>query len=119
MIFGGSISGPQISKSELSTLFSVYSFGFAGIYLAFSLLYFHAWRLRNALELSQLEKLETRYIIFRVLAVGIVGLIAAGIARISGSPSWGGLIYILLIPILRGSRVVHQRRRAAMQATQA
>ena len=38
----------------------------------------------NALELSQLEKLETRYIIFRVLAVGIVGLIAAGIARIPG-----------------------------------
>jgi uncharacterized membrane protein YkvI len=119
MIFGGSISGPQLSKSELSTLFSVYSFGFAGIYLAFSLLYFHGWRLRDALGLSQLEKLETRYIIFRVLAVAVVGLIAAGIARMSGSPSWGGLIYILLIPILRGSRMVHRRCRAALVAAQA
>jgi uncharacterized membrane protein len=38
MIFGHSIDAPAVSKSELSTLFSVYSFGFAAIYFAFSLL---------------------------------------------------------------------------------
>jgi uncharacterized membrane protein len=119
MIFGRSINAPVISKSELSTLFSVYSFGFAGIYFAFSLLYLHAWRRRDALEVSPIEKLETRYIIFRVVAVAIVGLVAAGVVRLSGSPSWGGLIYLFLIPILRGSRIVHRRWRTALfSATQ-
>jgi len=119
MIFGRSAVAAQIKEGEVSTLFSIYSFGFAGIYFAFSLLYLHAWRVRETLELSQLEKLETRHIIFRVLAVAIVGLIAAGVARMSGSTLRAGLIYILLIPILRGSRMVHRRRRAALLAGQA
>jgi uncharacterized membrane protein len=114
MIFGRSVPGPVIKQSELATLFSIYSFGFAGVYLAFTLLYLHAWRLRDAIDLSQLEKLETRYIIYRVLAVAIVGLIAAGLGRMSWFPSWGGLIYLLLIPILRGLRFAHRRRRTAL-----
>ena len=116
MIFGRSVTGPVIRQSELSTLFSIYSFGFAGIYLAFTLLYLHAWRFRDALGLSEIERLETRYIMCRVLAVGIVGLIAAGLAWMPWFPSWGGLIYLLLIPILRGLRFVHRRRRAALLA---
>ncbi len=119
MIFGRSAVAAQIKEGEVSTLFSIYSFGFAGIYFAFSLLYFHAWRLRHTLELSQLEKFETRYIIFRVLAVAIVGLVAAGVTLMTGSASWGGLIYLLLIPILRGSRIVHRRRQAALLTAQA
>lgn len=118
MIFGRSVTAPMIKQSELSTLFSIYSFGFAGIYLAFTLLYLHAWRLREALDLSEIERLETRYIILRVLAVGIVGLIAAGLARMPWFPSWGGLVYLLLIPILRGLRFVHRRRRATLLAAQ-
>ena len=119
MIFGRSAVAAQIKEGELSTLFSIYCFGFAGIYLAFTLLYLHAWRLRDALELSELEKLETRYIIYRVLAVAIVGLIAALCGRMSWFPSWGGLIFLLLIPILRGLRMIHRRRRAELLAAQA
>ncbi|HZR04476.1 MAG TPA: TMEM175 family protein [Candidatus Udaeobacter sp.] len=114
MIFGRSVPGPVIKQSDLATLFSIYSFGFAGIYLAFTLLYLHAWRLRDVLDLSQVEKLETRYIIYRVLAVAVVGLMAAGLALMPWFPSWGGLIYLLLVPILRGFRIVHRRQRAAL-----
>jgi len=106
MIFGGP-GGSRISHRELSTLYSIYGFGFAGIYLSFTLLYLHAWRLRGTLDLSSVEKLETRYIICRLLAVTIFGLIAAVLARMPWFPSWGGLIYFLLIPILRGFRIVH------------
>jgi hypothetical protein len=114
MIFGGSNTGPRISQSEVSTLFSIYSFGFAGIYLAFALLYLRAWRLRDSLGLSEIEKLETRYIIYRVLTVAIVGLIAAVLALISWSATGDGLIYLALVPILRGFRIVHGRRRATL-----
>jgi hypothetical protein len=119
MIFGPSFTGLVIRQGEFATLFSIYSFGFAGVYLAFTLLYLHAWRLRDALDLSEIEKLETRYIICRVLAVAIVGLIAAGLGRMSWFPSWGGLIYLLLIPILRGFRFAHRRHRAGLLAAQA
>jgi uncharacterized membrane protein len=115
MIFGGS-GGLQITLRELSTLYSIYGFGFAGIYFAFTLLYLHAWRLRDSLELSGVEKLETRYIICRVLFVSVIGLIAGLLAQMSWFPSWGGLIYLLLIPVLRGFRIVFRRQRAAMLA---
>jgi uncharacterized membrane protein len=118
MIFGGS-GGLRINHAELSTLYSIYGFGFAGIYFAFTLLYLHAWRLRDTLELSEMEKLETRYIVGRVFFVSVVGLIAALLARMPWFPSWGGLIYFLLIPILQGFRLVHRRRRAALLAAQA
>ncbi|MGB9476338.1 MAG: TMEM175 family protein [Candidatus Udaeobacter sp.] len=117
MIFGGS-GGLRISNGELSTLYSIYGFGFAGIYFAFTLLYLHAWRLRDILELSAIEKLETRYVICRVFFVSVVGLIAAVSAQMAWFPSWGGLIYLLLIPILRGFSIVHRRQRAALLAAQ-
>ncbi|HEU0276103.1 MAG TPA: TMEM175 family protein [Candidatus Udaeobacter sp.] len=117
MIFGGT-GGLRISRRELSTLYSIYGFGFAGIYFAFTLLYLHAWRLRDALDLSTVEKLETRYVIGRVLFVSAVGLIAAVLAFMPWFPSWGGLIYLLLIPILRGFRMVHRRKRAALLAAE-
>src|SRR5262249_2692021 len=115
MIFGGT-GGLQITHRELSTLYSIYGFGFAGIYFAFTLLYLHAWRLRDTLDLSPVEKLETRYIICRVFAVSIFGLIAAVLAQMSWFPSWGGLMYLSLFPILRGFRMVHLRQRAALMA---
>jgi uncharacterized membrane protein len=118
MIFDGS-GGLRISHGELSTLYSIYGFGFAGIYFAFTLLYLHAWRLRDTLELSEVEQLETRYIVGRVFFVSVVGLVAALLAHMRWFPSWGGLIYLLLIPILRGFRMVHQRRRAALLVAQA
>ena len=76
MIFGSS-GGLQITHRDLSTLYSIYGFGFAGIYFAFTLLYLHAWPLRDNRGLSELEKLEARYILFRVFFVSVVGLIAA------------------------------------------
>ena len=64
-------------------LLAVYGFGFAGVYLALTLLYLHAWRLRDALDLSEIEKLDTRFGIYRLSSVVVVGLIAAGLALIS------------------------------------
>jgi hypothetical protein len=79
-----------------------------------TLLYLHAWRLRDALELNELEKRDTRYVMFRLLTLITVGLIAAGLALIPipAVRDWSSLVYLLLFPILRISRIVHRRRRA-------
>jgi len=118
MIFGHSAVTPIIREGDLPMLLSVYGFGFAGVYLALTLLYVHAWRLRDALDLSEIEKLDTRFGIYRLASVVVVGLIAAGLALIPSFSQWAGLIYLLLFPILRGFRVVQRRRRATLVAAQ-
>ena len=102
------------SKQEAAALLVIYSLGFAGVYLAFTLLYFHAWRLRDALELSELERFDTRYVIFR-LAVSLgFGLIIALLTVLSWIPVTGGYLYFLIFPALKISRVIHKRRRTSL-----
>jgi uncharacterized membrane protein len=118
MIFGRSAVAPLIREGDVPMLLSVYGFGFAGVYLALTLLYLHAWRLRDALDLSETEKLDTRFGIYRLISVVIIGLSAAGLALIRSFAPWAGLIYLLLFPILRGFRMIHRRQRVALLAAQ-
>jgi uncharacterized membrane protein len=107
-------SGPPVSMtgSQFSTLLVIYGLGFAAVYGAATLLHLHAYRLRDALELNELEKFDTRYQIFRLLTLSAIGLIAALLACIPVLRNWSPLIYVLLFPILRASRVIHRLRRA-------
>jgi uncharacterized membrane protein len=114
LIFGRSITAPLASRGEAATLLVIYSFGFAGIYLSFALLYFHAWRLRDALGLSELEKFDTQYLIRRLLGIAVFALIVAALTRFAGLPPWGGYAYFLLFPMLRVQRFFHERRRLAL-----
>jgi hypothetical protein len=106
-------AGPPLSMtgSQLSTLLVIYGLGFAAVYGALTLIYFHAYRLSDSLGLNGLERFDTRYIIFRLLMVASFGVLAAILALIPGVRNWSGLIYLLLFPTLRTSRVVHARRR--------
>lgn len=110
LLFG---AGPPISMtgSQLSILLVVYGLGFASVYGAITLLYLHAWRLRDALELSPLERFDVRYVIFRLLTLVSVGVMAAGLALIPVVRDWSSLIYLVLFPVLRTSRVIHRKRR--------
>jgi uncharacterized membrane protein len=118
LLFG---AGPPhlMTASQLTNLLVIYGLGFAAVYGAMTLLYFHAWRLRDALELNELERFDTRYVIFRMVTLTAFGVIAAGLACIPALRDWSSLIYLLLWPILRTSRAIHGRRRARYNATAA
>ena len=111
LLFG---AGPpaQMSGAQFSTLLVIYGLGFAAVYAASALLYLHAYRLRDALELTELERFDTRYLILRMSTLVTVGIVAAGFACIPFLRNWSSLVYILLFPILRTSRFVHNRHRA-------
>ena len=111
-LFGGSPRDTAMTHSEFSALLVIYGLGFAAVYLAQTLLYLHAYRLREALELTELEKFDTRYQISRLLTLVAFGLIAALLACIPLLRNWSSLVYILLFPILRISRRIHRKRRA-------
>ncbi|HZR78350.1 MAG TPA: TMEM175 family protein, partial [Chthoniobacterales bacterium] len=110
LLFGGapsiSMTGPQ-----LSILLVIYGLGFAAVYFSLLLLYLHAYRLRDALELNELERFDTRYLITRLSILVAMGLVAAGLACIPPLRAWSSFIYFLLFPILRVSRMVHARKR--------
>jgi uncharacterized membrane protein len=100
-----------MSGSQLSALLVIYGLGFAAVYAASTLLYLHAYRLRETLELNELERFDTRYMMCRLLTLTVVGVIAAGLACVPAVRDWSALVYLLLFPILRTSRIVHRRRR--------
>ncbi len=112
LLFG---AGPPVSMTggQLSALLVIYGLGFAAVYGAMALLYLHAWRMRDELGLNDLEKRDTRYVMFRLLTLITVAMIAAGLALIPVARNWSSLIYLLLFPILRISRMIHRRRRSA------
>lgn len=117
MLFGGSPQADVMTRSQFSTLLVFYGLGFAAVYLSMNLLYLHAYRLRDVLELNELEKFDTRYQIMRLTVLMIFGIIAAILACVPALRNWSSLVYILLFPILRTSRVIHRRRRAPYLAT--
>lgn len=110
--FFSTTSFARITGRQLSTLLVIYGLGFAAVYAALALLYVHAYRLREQLELNKLERFDTRYQIYRLSTLVIVGLLAAGLACFPAIRNWSTLIYLLLFPILRISRITHRRRRA-------
>lgn len=118
LLFGGPAQPVSITRSEFSTLLVIYGLGFAAVYLALLLLYLHAYRMRDALELTELEKFDTRYQIFRLVTLVGMGLLAALLACVPFFRNWSSLVYILLFPILRTSRTIHRRRRTQYLAAQ-
>lgn len=112
LFFHGTGQLNLMTRSEFSTLLVIYGLGFAAVYLSMTLLYLHAYRLRDALELTELEQFDTRYQISRLWILVAFGLIAAILACIPFTRNSSSLIYILLFPILRISRIRHRRRRA-------
>ena len=115
-LFEGATRSAPMTRAEFSALLVIYGLGFAAVYLSQTLLYLHAYRLRDALELNELERFDTRYQIFRLVTLVAFGLIAALLACLPLVRNWSTLVYILLFPILRISRMIHRRRRAPFLA---
>ncbi len=114
LIFGIPAEAIHLKVSQISALLIIYGFGLAAVYLAMFFLYLHAWRLRDALELSELERADTRHQLVKMLLFIALALIAAALAYDRRTMSWSGLPYLLIFPIMRVHRMIHRRRRATL-----
>ncbi len=112
LLFGGHVT--QMTGHQFSNLLVIYDLGFAAVYIAMGLLYLHAYSLREELELSELEKFETRSTIHRILILIGVALLATVFALIPATLRWGGAVYAFLFPLMRIQKVVQRRQRAAL-----
>src|SRR5687768_653200 len=75
---------PVVRAAQMPLLLAVYGLGFAAVFSIFALLYRHAYRKREALELSELEKFDTHTLVRENALMAAVGLLSVGFA-LSGS----------------------------------
>jgi hypothetical protein len=111
----GGVPVPRMNREEWSQLMLIYSAGFVGVYVIFALLYQHAYRLRDALELSPMEAYETRGVVQEQLVMIGIGALSFGLALLR-RPALSGMIYMLIGPMQAMLGMRHGKRRRALLA---
>lgn len=110
----GQIQGPMNGR----TLMVIYGLGFVGIFTLFLLLYGHAYRRREELELNQVEIYDTITSLWMYGSYVAIGLLSCTIAYIveGRGIAYAGLIYWLIGPVSgfigykRGTARMHVER---------
>lgn len=94
------VSVPIIEGSDMSTLMLLYSAGFGSIFALYAVMTWHAWRRRDALELSASEREVTRGAIAGHLVSTGIALLSFGLALVDTrtTVSLSGMIYFLMGP---------------------
>lgn len=93
---------PAIAETDMRTLMIVYGLGYIALFGAFWLLYNHAWKRREQLDLNPLERYDTLSTMYEAaihLGVAFVSVLFALVAdyHLAGI---AGLIYMLLAPLM-------------------
>jgi uncharacterized membrane protein len=104
---------PRMNLDEWSQLMLIYGAGYVGVYVIFALLYQHAYRLRDALELSPMEANETRGVVQEQLVMIAIGILSIGFALLR-KPSLSGMSYMLIGPLQTMLGMKHGKRRRAL-----
>lgn len=90
------------SDAEFLQMAGIYSAGYAAVFAIFSLMYWHAWRRRAGLELTELERIDTRYSAIENLMHVAVGLLAVVFALVVRTP-FAMFAFFLIVPL----QIVH------------
>jgi len=115
-MFNVALSMTQIAPGNAQVLFTLYGTGFAAIFWLIAALYGHAWQKRDALQLNDVERIDTLESILDNVCMGAFGFLSLVLANL-GYDNFAGLIYYLiavpktLIPWVMGTK----RRKAEAQ----
>jgi hypothetical protein len=82
-------------------LFIIYGLGFAGIFLLFLLMYVHAFRLREQLELNEVELHDTITAMCMYSSYVAIGMISTliGVFVKGQAVMWAGWLYFSIGPV--------------------
>lgn len=113
----GFASGVHINGAQLPVLMEVYSGGYLAVACIFLLLYGHALRKREALELNALEVFDTKTSIGAAAINAFIAIVSLAIAWLTPIRLVGlsGLVYILLGPGFPIYYSLMSRKRRRMQ----
>lgn len=95
------VTGQIRGQMDGRTLMIIYSLGFIGIFTLYLLMYVHAWRKREELELNQVERYDTITNMWMYGSYIAIGLISCGMASLNSRSmvAYAGMIYWLIGPV--------------------
>ena len=105
VVFISSLFGRQedlsiIQNNQIPELMMIYGLGFAAVFGIFALLNLHAYRVREGLQLSPSEQIETRNDVASNLLNVAIGLLSVLVAWLGGPLGvWAGMVYLLEWPL--------------------
>jgi len=119
---GRRITDETIALADVPTLFVVYGAGVAATFAILALLYAHAYRLRDALDLTPMEIVDAREQIWSNAGVALVGVLSIIVALLCGAfaPKLVGLagyVYFAIGLVEWGVGVHHGRERKKLNTT--
>jgi uncharacterized membrane protein len=108
--------GAMIENSaQVATLMVIFGVGYIAVFLLFVLLYLHAYRKRDELDLNQLEVFDTRKDIQESALMVIIAAISVGFALsgVSRMASLAGMTYMLcpIVMTVHGTLMGKRRRK--------
>lgn len=124
-LFGSLFTGGEIARvvrgAQVAQMYGVFAGGYGAIFAIFALLYRHALRKRDALDLTPLELYDTKismgvatiHIGLAALSVGIAAVFVARGAYAAAGLG-GGLVYATIPFVLLGVRAATRSRRAEL-----
>jgi uncharacterized membrane protein len=88
----------EITADDFRIVFVVYGSGYAAVFLTFALLYWHAWRKRDALALNEIERMRTWRAVINMVAMGAIGLGSVLLAFVLPVSyiGWAGYFYFVI-----------------------
>jgi uncharacterized membrane protein len=110
-----------ISARDIRTIFIVYGFGYASVFLTFALMYWHAWRRREQLALTEIERMRTRRTLINMLAMAVIGLCSVLLALVlpERHVGWAGYFYFVIpIYFTAAGFTLGRRERRLIQRTE-
>ncbi|MGB8509615.1 MAG: TMEM175 family protein [Pyrinomonadaceae bacterium] len=111
----GVVPEPPIAPGQVPLMMTVFGVGYVAVFLIFTLLYWHAYRLRAHLDLNELERHDTRNEIQENALNVMVGLLAIFAANFTPFGGLSGLVYMLVGPAQSINGWLMGRRRRVLE----
>jgi hypothetical protein len=114
----GQAHGPVLLPGQQPMMMMVFGAGYVAVFGIFVLLNLHAYRLRDALELDEVERFETRDNLREAgmnVAIGAASMLIAGLGGPDATPA-AGLCYWLVGPAMTINGFVARAARTRLKA---
>lgn len=107
----------MVENAQTSKLMIIFGIGYVAVFSIFVLLYWHAYRKRFELDLSELERFDTRNEMQESAINVLIGLISIALASVGerGYAALAGWVYMLLGPALAAHGFIMGARRQKME----
>ena len=103
------------NNQQFLQMAAIYAGGYAAIFGIFALMYWHAWRKRTMLDLSDVERVETRYSTMEHLMHTGVGLLAM-ILALGFHTAFAMFAFFLILPLQTLQGRLRRKARRALAA---